>query len=81
MMNLDQATEHWQNRSGQLADRVNKALVYRGAAQRGELTESELRELLQDLKRLDDIELAAAELDQQIAFDECIDLLLTLPVS
>ena len=38
------------------------------------------RELLEDLRRLDDIQLAADELDQQIAFNEAINALKYIPL-
>lgn len=80
MTNIDNIVSHWKNRPGNLAARVNKALVYREAAARGEISPDELTDLLNDLKRLDNIELAASELDQQIAFDECLTLLSKLPL-
>ena len=50
------------------------------ARARGDISDSEYQELLEDLKRLDEIQLSADELDQQIAFNECIDLLKSLPL-
>jgi hypothetical protein len=35
---------------------------------------------LEDLKRMDSIQLSADELDQQIAFNECIELLKSVPL-
>jgi hypothetical protein len=40
----------------------------------------EYQELLIDLQRLENIQLSAGELDAQIAFNECIELLKNLPI-
>jgi hypothetical protein len=36
--------------------------------------------VLQDLQRLDNIQLSATELDQQIAFNECFEALKSIPL-
>lgn len=80
MMNLDQVVHNFMNQPTALGYRVQQAVSYRDAASRGEISQSELKDLLEDLRRLDDIQLSADELDQQIAFDQCITALMSLPL-
>lgn len=80
MMNLDQVVENFAAREDNLGARVRAAQELRDARARGDIDHSEYQELLEDLKRLDEIQLSADELDQQIAFNECIDLLKSLPL-
>ena len=80
MMNLDQVVENFAAREDNLGARVRAAQELREAYARGDIDHSEYHELLEDLKRLDAIQLSADELDQQIAFNECIDLLKSLPL-
>ena len=80
MMNLDQVVENFAAREDNLGARVRAAQELREAYARGDIDHSEYQELLEDLKRLDEIQLSADELDQQIAFNECIDLLKSLPL-
>ena len=80
MMNLDQVVENFAAREDNLGARVRAAQELREACARGDIDHSEYQELLEDLKRLDEIQLSADELDQQIAFNECIDLLKSLPL-
>ena len=81
MMNIDQVVNNFLNQNNSLGYRVQKAMEYRDAAARGDISTNELNELLEDLKRLDQIQLSADELDQQIAFNECLELLKSLPIS
>jgi hypothetical protein len=53
---------------------------YQDALARGDVTATEYQELMQDLQRLENIQLSAAELDNQIAFNECIELLKNIPI-
>ena len=55
-------------------------MEYRDAAARGDVSPAEYQDLVSDLQRLDDIQLSADELDQQIAFNECLNALLSLPL-
>ena len=80
MMNLDQVVENFAARTDNLGARVRAAQELGDARARGDINDSEYQELLEDLKRLDEIQLSADELDQQIAFNECIDLLKSLPL-
>ena len=80
MMNLDQVVANFSAREDNLGARVRAAQELRDARARGDIDQSEYEELLEDLKRLDEIQLSADELDQQIAFNECIDLLKSLPM-
>jgi len=80
MMNLDQVVANFCARGDHLGARVRAAQELRDARGRGDLDQSEYEELLEDLKRLDSIQLSADELDQQIAFNECIELLKSVPL-
>lgn len=80
MMNLDQVVTNFAAREDNLGARVRAAQELREAYARGDITDSEYQELLEDLKRLDEIQLSADELDQQIAFNECIEALKSLPM-
>ena len=80
MMNLDQVVHHFLNQNNAMGHRVARAMEYRDAASRGDISQDEYQELLQDLQRLDDIQLSAEELDQQIAFDQCLRALMALPI-
>ena len=80
MMNLDQVVANFCAREDNLGARVRAAQELRDARDRGDLDQSEYEELLEDLKRMDSIQLSADELDQQIAFNECIELLKSVPL-
>lgn len=80
MMNLDQVIANFMTQDTTLGRRVQKAVAYRDARAAGEISPDEYRELLRDLQRLDDIQLSANELDQQTAFNACINALLMLPL-
>ena len=80
MMNLDQVVHHFLNQNNAMGHRVARAMEYRDAASRGDISQDEYQELLQDLQRIDDIQLSADELDQQIAFDQCLKALMSLPI-
>ena len=80
MMNLDQVVHHFLNQNNAMGHRVARAMEYRDAASRGDISQEEYQELLRDLQRLDDIQLSADELDQQIAFDQCLKALMSLPI-
>lgn len=80
MMNLEQVTQHFLAQNNTLGYRVQKAIEYREAAQRGEMSVDEYQELLTDLQRLDDIQLSANELEQKIAFNEVLNALMALPI-
>ena len=66
---------------GHLSDRAQQAVQYRDLRARGEISEQEYQDLLSDLARLDDIELSAAELQNQIIFNQVLDLLKNIPIS
>lgn len=80
MLNLDQVVQNFMSQPTRLGERVRMAMAYREAAARGEMSASELADLLTDLQRLDDIQLAADELDQQIAFNEVLNALKSIPL-
>ena len=80
MMNLDQVIHNFMNQPTALGYRMQQAVGYRDAAARGEISQSEYQDLLEDLRRLDDIQLSADELDQQIAFNECLSALKYIPL-
>lgn len=80
MMNLNEVVQNFMAQPNRLGERVRMAMAYRDAAARGEISPDELQELLRDLQRLDDIQMAADELDQQIAFNEVIKALMSLPL-
>jgi cell division FtsZ-interacting protein ZapD len=80
MMNLDQVVANFSAREDNLGARVRAAQELRDARDRGDIDQSEYEELLEDLKRMDSIQLSADELDQQIAFNECIELLKSVPL-
>jgi len=80
MMNLDQVVANFAARNDMLGARVRAAQELQDARARGDIDQSEYEELLEDLKRLDEIQLSADELDQQIAFNECIELLKSVPL-
>lgn len=80
MMNLDQVIANFCERDDQLAQRVQQAAELKALAESGEISRDELVELLEDLKRLDNIELSADELDQAIAFNECLEAIGKIPL-
>ena len=80
MMNLDQVVANFCAQEDNLGARMRAAQELRDARARGDIDQSEYEELLEDLKRLDDIQLSADELDQQITFNECIQLLKNVPL-
>lgn len=79
MSDLKGLLESWQGQD-QLSKRVQLAIKYRQDAEAGKLSKQELDDLLQDLKIMDDITLTSQELDKQIMFDDCINLLSKLPL-
>lgn len=80
MMNLNEVVHNFMQQPNRLGERMRMAVTYRDAAAIGEISPEEMQELLEDLRRLDNIQLAADELDQQIAFDQCIQLLKSVPL-
>jgi len=80
MMNLDQVIANIADTQGALAQRVIQAQQYRDMLSRDEITADEYQDLLDDLRRLENVQLSAAELDQQIAFYEVMELLKNIPL-
>ena len=80
MMNLNEVVNNFLQQPNRLGERIRMAMAYRDAAALGEISADELQALLTDLQRLDDIQLASDELDQQIAFNEVINALRSLPL-
>ncbi len=78
-MSIVDVVNNFCNQETELGNRVRMALSYQDAVARGDLSESEYQELMTDLQRLENIQLAANELDQQIAFNECIEMLKNIP--
>jgi len=81
MMNLDQVVANFCAQQNILGGRMRAAQDLRDARACGQIDQSEYEELLEDIKRVEAIALSAAELDQQIAFNECIEILKKLPLS
>jgi hypothetical protein len=79
-MSIIDVVNNFCNSEGELGNRVRLAVSYRDALARGDLDDREYQELMQDLQRLENIQLSAAELDNQIAFNECIELLKHIPI-
>jgi hypothetical protein len=80
MMNLNEVVANFMAQPNRLGERIRTAMAYREAAGRGEISADELAALMEDLQRLDDIQLAADELDQKIAFDQCFNALKSIPL-
>lgn len=80
MMNLNEVVHNFMQQPTHLGERMRMAIAYRDAAAIGEISPAELQDLLEDLRRLDNIQLSADELDQQIAFNECIQALKYIPL-
>ena len=80
MMNLDQVVHNFMNQPNALGSRMQQAVGYRDAAARGEISAAEYQDLMEDLRRLDNVQLAAEELDQQIAFDQVLVALKNIPL-
>jgi hypothetical protein len=79
-MSIVDVVNNFCNQDSELGNRVRLAVSYRDALARGDVNDAEYQELMQDLQRLENIQLSAAELDNQIAFNECIELLKNLPI-
>lgn len=79
-MSIIDVVNNFCNSEGELGNRVRMAVSYRDALARGDISEAECQELMTDLQRLENIQLSAGELDAQIAFNECIELLKSLPL-
>ena len=77
---MDEVIKNFSERDDQLAERVKQAAELRALAESGDITRDGLVELLEDLKRLDNIELSADELDQAIAFNECLEAIAKIPL-
>ena len=80
MMNLDVVIQNLLQQNNALGYRMQKAMEYQTAAQAGQISSIEYQELLSDLQRLDEIQLSADELDQQIAFNNIINALKSVPL-
>ena len=80
MMNIDTVINNFLEQNNALGYRLHKALEYKAAAEAGEMTSDEYQALMTDLQRLDDIQLSADELDQQIAFNNIINALKSIPL-
>lgn len=80
MMNLTEVVHNFMNQNNALGYRMQQAVSYRDALALGEISPEEYQDLMRDLQRLDDIQLSADELDQQIAFNECLEALMKLPI-
>jgi polyhydroxyalkanoate synthesis regulator phasin len=81
MIELQQKLAELTSTPGELSQRAQQALQYRDLVARGEISPEEYQDLLRDLTRLDDIELAAAELHNQILFNQFIDVLKSIPIT
>ena len=79
-MSIIDVVNNFCNQESELGNRVRLAVSYQDALARGDVTAAEYQELMLDLQRLEHIQLSAAELDNQIAFNECIELLKNIPI-
>jgi hypothetical protein len=79
-MSIIDVVNNFSNQDNEMGHRVRLAVSYRDALCRGDVTDEEYQSLMGDLQRLENIQLSAAELDNQIAFNECIELLKSLPI-
>ena len=79
-MSIIDVVNNFCNQDSELGNRVRLAVSYQDALARGDVTAAEYQELMLDLQRLENIQLSAAELDNQIAFNECIELLKNIPI-
>lgn len=80
MMNIDTVIQNFLEQNNALGYRMQKAMEYKVAAERGQISGEEYQALLSDLERLDGIQLSANELDQQIAFNNIINALKSVPL-
>ena len=80
MMNIDTVIHNFLQQNNVLAQRMQQALAYKAAAEAGEMSADEYQALMTDLQRLDEIQLSADELDQQIAFNNIINALKSVPL-
>lgn len=80
MMNVDTVIKNLMERDDTLGRRMKKAVEYSNAVKAGDLSEGEYQDLMEDLRRLDQIQLTADELDQKIAFDNCMKMLMSVPI-
>lgn len=80
MMNIDTVIHNFLQQNTVLSQRMQQALAYKAAAEAGEMSADEYQALMTDLQRLDQIQLSADELDQQIAFNNIINALKSVPL-
>jgi hypothetical protein len=80
MMNIDTVIHNFLQQNTALSQRMQQALSYKAAAEAGEMSADEYQALMTDLQRLDQIQLSADELDQQIAFNNIINALKSVPL-
>ena len=80
-MNIQQVVANFCAQNNTMGYRVHKAMEYRDALARNDINADEFQSLMEDLQHLDNIQLSADELDQQILFNDCINLLKNLPIS
>ncbi len=80
MMNIDTVVQNFLAQNTVLGHRMQQAMQYRSAAETGQISSAEYQELMSDLQRLDEIQLSANELDQQIAFNNIINALKSIPL-
>ena len=80
MMNIDTVIQNFLGQNNALGYRMQKAMEYKVAAEQGQISAEEYQALMTDLQRLDQIQLSADELDQQIAFNNIINALKSVPL-
>ena len=80
MMNIDTVIQNFLGQNNALGYCMQKAMEYKVAAEQGQISAEEYQALMTDLQRLDDIQLSADELDQQIAFNNIINALKSVPL-
>lgn len=80
MMNIDTVVKNFLEQDTVLGQRMKKAVEYTDAVKSGEISEAEYQDLMDDLRRLDNIQLSSDELDQKIAFDNCMKVLMSVPL-
>ena len=80
MSDIQQAIDWFRGQPGAMGDRVRRGEQLQRAVNSGEISPDEFRELIQDLDRLDQVELSAQELENKILFDQVIKVLMAIPL-
>jgi hypothetical protein len=79
-MNLDEAVNHFAAQETPNGARTRQALFYRNALASNEIGPDEYNDLMEDLKRIEQTQLSAHDLEQAIMVNQIIDALKSLPL-